>query len=95
MGHAVLVDPYLILISSQPRRIGVNRVALHEERWRCGLIPYLEIEPVLTGGNLKLLRLAKLQLAVEHEIEAAFGSNHDGFSMSQVDHRGKFHRGPG
>ena len=68
--------------------------ALHEKSWRSSLIPYLEIKTVFTGGNLELLWLAELQLAVEHEVKTAFGGYRDGLRMSQVDHRGEFHSGP-
>ena len=38
----------------------MNRCALHEKGWRSGLIPYLEIKTVFTGGNVKLLRFSEL-----------------------------------
>ena len=94
VSHAILVNPYLILIGGQPRRVCLDGIAINKQSWRGSLVPHLQVQFVLTLWHDKSLRHTKLQLAVEHKVKTAFGGYRDGLRMSQVDHRGEFHSGP-
>ena len=91
MGHAILVDPQLVLVGSEPRRVAVDDFPVHEQCRRRSLVPYLDVQLVFASRDGKRLGHTKLQLAVECQIELTFGDNGDGLFLTEGEGLAEFH----
>ena len=80
MSDAVLINPEFVLVGGEPGGVGVDGVTSDEEGGWSGLIPNLDVQLVIAGRDGVFLS-RKLKLAVEGEVELAFGSDGDGLFM--------------
>ncbi len=93
VGHAVLVDPYLVFIRRRPRSIAHDGLPFDKQRRGRGLVPHFEAQRVLTFGNGQC-GLRRPQHPVHGNVPFPFGADVDGFVGFQLHRLRELHRGP-
>ena len=85
MCHSVFVNPYLILIGCQPCGVCLDGFSVNIQGWRRSLVPYLQIQFMLTFWYQKRLGHTKLQFPIKHQVELSLASNGDGLVLRHVE----------
>ena len=88
---AAFVYPFLVFESNFPGSITAESFALQKETGRRGLIMYLDVDFVFSGGQFKFLRHTEKHLAINLDIVVAFHLEQDIFVLGQIDFGRKFY----
>ena len=92
VSNAILVNPQFVLVGDQPSGVSTDGFTLDVEGRGRGLVPHLQVQLVVALRHDKGLWHAKLQFAVECQIELTFSGNADGLVTFQGEGFRKFYR---